>query len=81
MENIPSQIERHQAGIKRIRRAIPLVAIVTLMAGYSGFRFADSAREQRNSWFILGAIVLYCSSFVIAYFTHIRKIKKLQQQL
>lgn len=81
MESISGQIERHQKGIKRIKSAIPLVTMVVVAFGWFGFRFNDSAREERNSWIMLGALILYCSSFAIAYITHKRKIRKLQQQL
>ncbi|MGV3459098.1 MAG: hypothetical protein ACO1N9_01460 [Flavobacterium sp.] len=81
MENISAEIERHEKGIKRIKNVIPLVTVVIISVGLFGFRFSDSTREARNSWLILGAMVMYCSSFVLAYYTHKRKIKKLQQQL
>lgn len=80
MENIAEQIERHKQGMKKVRRAIPLVMVV-VCANFYFMEFSETTRESRNSWIILAALCIYCSVFIYSYFNHKNKLKKLEQSL
>lgn len=80
MESIAEQIERHKQGMKRIRNTIPLILFVVI-ANMHFMKFSETPRESRNSWIMFGAMFVYCSTFIVSYIWHMRKLKKLEAGL
>jgi hypothetical protein len=79
IEDIKWEIDRYTATLVKIRKAIPLVVIIALLWA-TGLVYFD-VNNTTIHYMSITAMIMYVSSFALAYYQCTTKIKKLKERL